>query len=1016
MVMQTNLGRFGWALAVVALSILLPVAIASAQPAPVVVQRPQGPMSPEQAKAMMEAQQNAARAAAGGAQPAASPGKEEKKEEPKKEGEDDKKKEEGGDAVKRPETAPRAPDPRDFDVQLDAQGRVPPFNFIGQPWQDVMQWYANLSKTSFDWLELPSGYLNLTTQRAYPLDEVRDLLNRHLHARGYTAVQSGGMLSVYKIEKLDPSVVRRVDEEDLYDLKPYDFVKLSFELPTGMEVEKAKEDVKQVLSPNAKVFPLVTTKRLLVLDSVANLRLVSALLNEERAFQEGRVIPRNFILKYARPEQVIETLYVVLGIDPQAKPAQTDPRAQQQMMQQIQQMQKQGQDVSKLLKGGDEPQVYLAYNRQLNSVMANAPPEQMKIIEQTINLLDVPYGGNGDIAGASDTGERTLQKYQLVTMDPEQLMLTLKEIGQLDPRTELRADTKAKLLFARATEADHQKIAALRDELDGTGRRLHVVWLPRRLPADAVAGTIYALMGGQQEEEEEQQYPFYYYSYRNRSNNDDEPKKGFRIDADVENNRLLLWANEAEHKEVQQFLIELRKASPGEEEMRTVRSIETADPEATARALEQLRRAWPALGENELIIEDNRPQAASPPANEEKEEDDAEQESAETKDRATSVVGALSELPLARMNTNDPRHNRFRLAADAVAPAAEVAPGDAESTSGNSAQPAATAEAPVTITVTEDGRLVIASQDTEALDRLERYLGQLVPPSRRYKIFRIKYADVYDVYLNLTEYFEEELKGENEQILDWWGYYQDSEPETQSLLSKRPALRFIWDPASNSILVSNASASQLAEIEQLINEYDRPTPDDDTTERITKPIKIRYSKASTIAAAVKEVYRDLLSSKDKEFDSKETKGGSTNSGVTVIRFSPGGNSDDGKRSAPIKVGFQGALSLGADDTSNIVLVSAQKDVFESVEAMILQLDSEAAPSTTVHVHRVTGGVTAEALQKAIDRAMSQPWIGGRPEQSGTQQVDGRRDGDRDRNRDRDRGRDRGRRGRDRDND
>ena len=54
---------------------------------------------------------------------------------------------------------------------------------------------------------------------------------------------------MFKIEKLDPSVVRRVEEEDLYDLKPYDFVKISFELPTGMEVEKAKEDVKQLLSP-----------------------------------------------------------------------------------------------------------------------------------------------------------------------------------------------------------------------------------------------------------------------------------------------------------------------------------------------------------------------------------------------------------------------------------------------------------------------------------------------------------------------------------------------------------------------------------------------------------------------------------------------------------------------------------------------------------------------------------------------------------------------------------------------
>ena len=57
--------------------------------------------------------------------------------------------------------------------------------------------------------------------------------------------------------------MRRVNEEKLYDLKPYDFVKVSFELPAGMEVDKAKDDVKQVLSPTAKIFPLVSSKRLL---------------------------------------------------------------------------------------------------------------------------------------------------------------------------------------------------------------------------------------------------------------------------------------------------------------------------------------------------------------------------------------------------------------------------------------------------------------------------------------------------------------------------------------------------------------------------------------------------------------------------------------------------------------------------------------------------------------------------------------------------------------------------------
>src|SRR6476646_6116738 len=355
-------------------------------------------LTPEQMKAMRRGGQPVAPP---GAQPRPQPGPEAKPEDKdkKKEGEEGKKKE--ADAtVKRPEKPPRVPDPREFKVKLDDKGRVPPFNFIGQPWPDVMQWLASLGKCTLDWQELPNDYLNLTTDRPYPLEEVRDRINRALQARGFTTIRADDVLCVFKIEKIDPSLVHRVEEEKLYDLKPYDFVKVSFELPPGMEVDKAKDDVKQVLSPTAKVFPLVTSKRLLIMDTVANLRTVSELFNNERMVQDGKIVPKEFFLKYARPQQVIEILYMMVGVDPKAKPAQTDPNVQQQQMQMMQQMQQQGRgaEAAKMMQKGDAPKVYLAYNRQRNSVLVNAPPDLLKIIEQTIRCLDVPYG---DAAGAT---------------------------------------------------------------------------------------------------------------------------------------------------------------------------------------------------------------------------------------------------------------------------------------------------------------------------------------------------------------------------------------------------------------------------------------------------------------------------------------------------------------------------------------------------------------------------------------------------------------------------------------
>ncbi|HEY3394131.1 MAG TPA: hypothetical protein VGK58_15570, partial [Lacipirellulaceae bacterium] len=902
---------------------------------------------------------------------------------------------------------------------------------IGQPWPDVMQWLATISKTSLDWQELPNDYVNLTTPRSYTVDEVRDLVNRHLHARGYTAVQSGDVLSVFKIDKLDPSVVRRVSEDELYDLKPYDFVKVSFELPANMEIEKAKEDVKQVLSPNAKVFPLVTTKRLLVMDSVANLRLVSGLLNEERSVQDGRIVPREFVLKHARPEKVIDILYVVLGMDPQSRPTQMELQVQQQKLQLMTQMQQQGKDVASMLQK-DGPPVYLAYNKQRNSVLANAPPEQMKIIEQTIRYLDVPFGdpgrddvGASSVAGTADSGQgggqREMRKYPLVTLDPETFVMTLEEIGGLSPSAEFKVDKKSKTLFALAIESDHKKIDSLIDQFDGSGRDFHVLWL-RRLPADAVAASIYNLMAGQAEEEDDNhnRYPWYW-DYDSRNEDEEKPVKGFGVDADIENNRLLLWANEAEMERVRGLLVKLGEIPEGQQDLRRIRFVQPASGAASAELLERIREAWSASGNNELIIK-APPKTETQPAEAEKNQqpDKKDDEAAEkvTDRTARMSAGGRIRAQFVQLDSaqTDQAENELDASATEDAPLAE---GPTESASSDEAADLAK-PAPVTITLTEDGRLMLSSSDPVALDRMEELIEQLSPPEQRFKVYPLQHITAYSMYLNLKDLFREELEGEDggDDFSDFFFFGpRRNRDEPAAGLSKRRKLMITWDTGSNTILVANASPTQLREIEALIKEYDKAAPADSVSTRRIALIKIQYSKASVIAEALKEVYRDLLSSKDKAFDQGEQqRRGSSQERVTVIRYGDGSGSG-GKRPSPVKVGFEGALSVGVDDISNTILVSVQEELYESVVAMVNKLDQEAAPNTVVRVHRVNGNVTAEALRETINDALSRPWIGGKPdpEAGGGRGDRGGRRGDQDRGPGRDRG-DRGRRDRDRDRD
>jgi type II secretory pathway component GspD/PulD (secretin) len=277
--------------------------------------------------------------------------------------------------------------------------------------------------------------------------------------------------------------------------------------------------------------------------------------------------------------------------------------------------------------------------------------------------------------------------------------------------------------------------------------------------------------------------------------------------------------------------------------------------------------------------------------------------------------------------------------------------------------------------------MLLQSEDLAALDELEYLLNDLAPPQEEFTVFELKNSQASLVVFNLEEYFEEELKGQTDSQYSMWGEYMGKKQRDTGpiSLSKRPLLRFIYDIDTNTIVAQNANADQLRTIQQLIDIYDRPVDEDSVMSRRTEAIEIRYSKAADIANAVKEVYRDLLSSKDKEFQGKEGQGKSRSE--TYYRFYGSGPSDDKKKPSAVKVAFEGALSIGVDELSNTLIISAQDDVWLDVHNLILSLDQAALPKTVVQVHEVRGAVKPTDLQKALASALGTPWIGGKPQQA-----------------------------------
>ena len=187
--------------------------------------------------------------------------------------------------------------------------------------------------------------------------------------------------------------------------------------------------------------------------------------------------------------------------------------------------------------------------------------------------------------------------------------------GNLDPKTRLQIDKPNKSIIAYATLADHATIRAVVEKLDGTGRRFEVIPL-RRLDADYVAGTIGFLITGGKEKKKESRSPFFWGdSGGSRSEQKEEKPNEFRVDADIQYNRLLLWANDVEIAEVQNLLVKLGEIPSEGKNTGTVRMLDVTPGRETDEWLERVREAWPSVGRNPLVLPPpEEPSKPAPPA------------------------------------------------------------------------------------------------------------------------------------------------------------------------------------------------------------------------------------------------------------------------------------------------------------------------------------------------------------------------------------------------------------------
>ena len=78
----------------------------------------------------------------------------------------------------------------------------------------------------------------------------------------------------------------------------------------------------------------------------------------------------------------------------------------------------------------------------------------MAVIAQVVEAVDIPVNRDDSLL----VNLNRMQVYRLAGIDPEPVVKTLMEIGNLDPTTRLEVDKKNSALIAYASLADHVTI------------------------------------------------------------------------------------------------------------------------------------------------------------------------------------------------------------------------------------------------------------------------------------------------------------------------------------------------------------------------------------------------------------------------------------------------------------------------------------------------------------------------------------------------------------------------------
>jgi type II secretory pathway component GspD/PulD (secretin) len=846
-----------------------------------------------------------------------------------------------------PEAEPPTSDAAAADEQPAARSDVRlTFNFRYQPWQDVLDWFAEQAGLSLLLEAAPPGTFNYRDSRSYTPAEALDVLNGVLLTKGYTLVRRDRMLVVVNLEDgIPPNLVPDVPLSELDERGEYELIRVLFPV-WNMTPEQAAEEVQPLLGPQGKAVTLPQARQIQVTETAGRLRTIRSIVNAVEQPDLGKAGVREFELKYLTFETAMPTIRQMLGIPAEAS-------------------------------GTPDNSMQISKSATDEKLLFRGTAQHAARLEEILRLIDVPE------AAAGIDGAPQLEVYSLTQADPEAVEDALGKLLGDDPTVSLAADEDNGFLVAIARPAQQATIRATIDQMQKDARDVDVIRLANVDPQTAVMA-INKLFGGM---------------------GDEPDPKAPRVDADIASRSLLVRGTTSQVEQIRALLRKLgeteddgsgvassrqrvrllpysgaaaRSAIAQIEEIwpnvranrirvvaptATIQTYRPSEPQNEPPAVERptgaaavvpLREpAAPLRGLWQMLLNGNPVQAPAEPAATPPERDTQDEDDGVTMQRKG---GKLFHFVGGQLGSSEPEESvESDSSVESFQPEPPRRETQAERDPGRGS-PILVAPGP--------GGTLIASDDVEALDQLEELLGVVAgrnsTTGREYAVFYLKYSKASNVAEVLAAIFGGRSAGSDRGII--------GEMANNALGNMGGALMgdlllggggsggaftsanvdIVPDARLNALIV-HAKPADLDTIEQLLKVLDQSAgPEEVEAEAEARLIQLVNVPAQEVADIVQQVYQDRM-----------TGPGAVMSPQDMMKLLRGGPNTE----AAVQ-----KMSIAVDEENNLLVVRAPDALFEEVKLLVEQLDLSMADSpeiTKVVSLRLTNSAAVEQALTSI---------------------------------------------------